>query len=208
MNKRNQLTKLAFLTAAGFASLSVSAATVNSTATATVKNTFTLTNPTPLSFGSVRAVRSGTAAAVANLVVSANPATPADGETNGTAVLETISGATRAVFEISGAAPFGEFVITYPAADVSLTADPAVVGPGAPSLTLVGGAAAWSAYMLTGPRANQVYDGTTNKLQATNTGTLQFNVGATLRTAPGVAGAALIYPDAVYSGNYTLEVNY
>lgn len=208
MNKRNQLTKLALLTAAGFASLSVSAATVNSTATATVKNTFTLTNPTPLSFGNVRAIR-GDDTEQATLVVSADPAVQAVATPDGGATLSSISGTTRAVFEIAGAAPFGEFTITYPATDVSLVADPAVVGPGQPPLILKGGAANWSAYMLTGPRANQLYNAASNKLQATTTGSLQFNVGATLATQdPGAVSADVIYPDAVYSGNYTLVVNY
>lgn len=209
MNKRNQLTRLALLSAVGFATLSVSAATVNSTATATVKNTFTLTNPTPLSFGNVRAVRGALASEEATLVISADPSVPANDTDDGSAVLSSISGATRAVFEISGAAPFGEFTITYPPSDVELNADPAVVGPGQPPLILKGGDANWSAYMLTGPRANQLYVAGTNKLQATTTGTLQFNVGATLATEdPGGAATAIIYPDAVYSGNYNFVVNY
>lgn len=210
MKTLNHVTKLLAVAVAGFA-CTANAATVNASTSTTVVNSFGLVNTTALNFGDLRASRGNTALAAnaAALKISADPgqlpAATVPGA--GGAILSSLGGVQRGVFDITGAAPFAELTINFPTTDTTLSADPAVVGPGAPTLVVPAQATnEWTAWILTGPRAASLYDATTRKLQTTTGGAVSFQIGATLKTVE--TGTVLIYPDAPYTGNYNLEVVY
>lgn len=211
MKTMNHFTKLLALTAAGLA-FTATAESLNTSASTTVVNSFSLVSTTALNFGDVRAIR-GTGAALSAGATLKIPADPNDalvpsGLVAG-AVISSLGGVQRGVFNITGAAPFTELTITFPTSDITLSADPAIVGPGAPTLAIDDAAGAWTAWILTGPRANTDYvDGAGTRLITTTAGAVSFQVGATLKTVETGAAAALSYPDAPYTGSYNLEVVY
>lgn len=210
MKTFNHVTKLLALSVAGLV-CTANAATINTTVNTTVVNSFGLANTTALNFGDLRAARGTTAVAgdAAVLKIFADPSLqPAPTAGANGAVLSSLGGVQRGVFDITGAAPFAELTINFPTTATTLSADPAIVGPGAPTLVIPAQTVAneWTAWILTGPRAASAYDATTRKLQTTTGGAVSFQIGATLRTVE--TGTALVYPDAPYTGNYNLEVVY
>ena len=157
------------------------------TATATVSNTITVTETTPLSFGTLAVI----GGAAADLAPTATLTVPSDGTipdqinnvSQGTnAKITIISGVTPGVLQISGAAADSAISIAAP---VSTT----LVHPTGPTLAFtpeVGGAAA-------------AFGATTTDAA----GELTLYVGGALSTQETVT-----YIDGTYSGTYEVTLSY
>jgi len=155
--------------------------------TATILNSFTLTETTSMNFGTMVMLCDTGAASTANIVLDETTSAGTISN-NGNALIIDVNTAarTRAVYDVTGAAPTTVLNITL-TNPVNLTC-PACVGTPSPITlgTLVASTGA---------------TGTTD-----GAGALQFGVGATLTTA-GTCGANQ-YEDGVYTGTYDVTVGY
>ncbi|WDE05223.1 hypothetical protein SG34_028685 [Thalassomonas viridans] len=194
----NRITKVltaTFLTAVSAQSF---AATAPSTVSVTVQNTFTLTEDTALSFGTVRATADPTGGVNIGTLVLA-----ADGTTSTTAVANSsmtqLAAGSVGQFTVTNAAPFTNLTITFPA-DFELTA--AAAPPGSPNFDIL--QADWTAIIRGGANDGVAYAG--GNLQTDVAGTVSFDAGTSLKTDATVTTSA--YIDAAYTGNYTMTVDY
>ena len=193
---KNKLTRLLALTAVSTAMLSSAtfAETETFTASVEVQNSFDLTETIPLSFGIISAIFSDVATDFSTLTVDSD-GTSADIIVNGTASsIVPISAGTAGQFTIANAAP--NTVLTIDTIlDFDLT-DPS------------GGTT--RQFQISGFTLESISSGTPFAFDTDATGTLVFNVGATLTTdiqalAAGTAGP---YDDTTYTGTFDVTVNY
>lgn len=181
----------------------------NFEATVTVQNAFTLTNDAPLSFGTIRASADTSAATVATMVVSANPAIKAV-TTNGTdAVITSLTPAAPATFSVSGVAAFSFLSFNLADAVGNITAvDPVQAGTAFFKMSDP------SIRVLTGGNADTNLDLTdlsspAGQLQVDSSGEATFSMGATLTTSSNTADSTTIdYNDGDYSGTFALTLEY
>lgn len=180
------------------------AETVPSTASVTVQNTFTLAQVQALTFGTIRAVADPAGTQLGSIVVSPNPAIAQTASTNGTnASAQVITAGSAGQFSVTGAAPFANLNINFPATATNVTAPAAP--PGTPKF-VIAATTGWDAYITSGPNINTAYNDTTPNLQTSATGAVNFNLGATLTT--DTVATTLPYTDATYTGNFNLVVVY
>ncbi len=188
---------LAALVAGAMMSANITAETVTGNASVTVLNAFTITETQPLSFGTLVAFADDDAAGAGGVATA--ELSSADGAisiTNaGNASLTEVSAGQVGIYTISGAAPNTAITLTLPTS-ATLT-DPS--GTETKNFTL-------GTFTRT-----VVTSGTPFTTDTDATGTLVFNLGATLTTdATGASGssAAEAYLDATYTGTYTVTADY
>ena len=175
----------------------VNAETITANASVTVQNGFTITETTPLSFGTVVAIgNSHTTLDAASMVVNPDGVT-ADIITDGTvASLVSITPAAAAVFTVSGAAPNTVLTITAPSA-FKLT-DPS--------------GSASNDFDISTFTQSVVTSGTPFTYDTDASGSLVFNYGATLKTGIASGGAdsdaSVPYDNVTYTGTYSMQVEY
>ena len=194
MTKLFRIHHLAFAAAAALVVMALGAQdakaqsqTVNYSASVTVQNTFTVTQTTPLSMGTVAAVASTTAGTQANIVLAGNSgtATTTQGSGGSASRLLVITNPTPGVVSITNAPPSTLFTITQ-GSTVQLT-DPAQTGETQFDFTP---AAVCAAFNCTTSAA----------------GALTVNVGGTLATRVQTSGGAEDngYSDGTYTGTYSI----
>jgi len=199
---KNKLSRLFAVTAVSAAVMSgVSIAEDGAgTASVEVKNSFLVAQTTPLSFGQIVAIASDEAlnADIATLTVNSDGVT-ADVIVAGSskASIVAITPGVAGTFTVSGAAP--NTVLTVSAiADFTLT-DPSTTDS--------------KIFDVTNLTTTVTTSGTPFTYDTDGTGTLVFNVGATLETdSTGVVAsgseAAIPYENVTFTGSYTVSVNY
>ncbi|MCP4320540.1 MAG: hypothetical protein GY787_01515 [Alteromonadales bacterium] len=199
MNNLNKITKILGVTFVLSASASTFAQTVNSTVTVGVQNAFTVTETTPLDFGTVRATADATNAANFALLVLSPNGTYTPGAAVGASAISSLVPGTAGEFAISGAASFTNLTVTYPVddADVLTTAG---APPLSPNFTIV----SWNGIVVGGSNDGAV---ATNNVQTDNTGAVGIKIGATLKTDKTTTNTGA-YIDAPYSAAYTFDISY
>ena len=175
----------------------VNAETITANASITVQNGFTITETTPLSFGTIVAIaNSHTTADLATLVVSSDGVS-ADIASHGTlASIVSISPGAPGVFTVTGAAP--NTVLTVTPASAFTLSDPS--GTFATDFDV-------NTFTQT-----VVTSGTPFTYDTDGTGTLVFNYGATLSTKTpsggGGADVAVPYDNITFTGTYSMQIEY
>lgn len=198
MFMKNRITRIMAISAVSLLTVSgAHAADGAGTASVTVQGSFNVDETTPLSFGTVVAIaNSNTTPDLATLKVDSDGVT-ADIATNGNAaILTPIVAGTPATFTVSGAAPNTVLTLTTPG-DFQLT-DPSGTDT--------------KAFDISGFEFTSITSGTAFTFDTDGTGTLVFNLGATLSTETpaggGAADVAIPYDDVTFTGTYTMTVNY
>ncbi|MBE1298830.1 MAG: hypothetical protein GJ680_02820 [Alteromonadaceae bacterium] len=189
-------TKLGLAVASAVFSLNISAAeTVTGNASVTVLNSFTLAETQALSFGTLVAIADDLGSNVATATIAAS-----DGEVTytsaGEASLTEVSAGQVGIFTITGAAPNTEIDITTPSSAATLS-DPSNSDT--------------KDFTLNGFTTSVVTSGTAFTFDTDSTGTLVFNLGATLTTDATLGGSsssAVAYGDATYTGTFTIAADY
>ena len=176
------------------------AETVTGTTSVTVQNGFDLAETTPLSFGTVVAIaNSNTAADLATLQVDSDGVTADVATPGNVASIVPIVAGTPGVFTVTNAAPNTLLTITLPANGT------------AADLTDPSGTDA-NTFTLDFFERTIVTSGTAFTADTDATGTLAFNVGATLGTTTPAGGAAsdatVPYENVTFTGSYTVMVEY
>jgi hypothetical protein len=202
----NKITKILGATFVLVSSNSVLAETIPAaTATVTVQNAFTFLNPTPLDFGTIRATAdtSGTNNfATLTLTPTATTATVASSAVNGGAAVSSLVDGTQASFTVSGAAPFTDLEVTFPA-DGATTLKGASLPASAANFTI----GAWQAFVVGGLNDTDTIT-TAGTMQTDAAGAVAMNVGATLTTDANGTSITQNYQDAAYTGTYIVIVDY
>jgi len=193
---KNKLTRLLALTAVSTAIISTTTfgETQTFTASVEVQNSFDLLETVPLSFGVISAIYSNVATDFATLTVDSD-GTSADIIVNGTdASIVPISAGTAGQFTVENAAPNTVLTITPPS-DFDLT-DPS--------------SGTTRKFQVSTFTLESISSGTAFAFDTDATGTLVFNVGATLTTdiVPVAGETAGPYDDTTYTGTYDITVNY
>jgi hypothetical protein len=196
MFKNNKILTTLFAASIIGVAATAQAETVTGTASLTVQNAFSLVETTQLSFGTITvAAATGTHDSDddATMVLSPEGGTPVitNAAATGGAIGSIVAG-TPATFDVSGAAPFTDLVVTMTA---GTTLTNAAAPPGNGAFTLSAFAA-----RETGATANIASLGSiTTDLNGAKT----FTLGATM-TIDGSSD----YIDGLYSGTYNVEVAY
>lgn len=196
MFKHNKILTALFAASIIGVAATAQAETVTGTASLTVQNAFSLVETTQLSFGTITvAAATGTHASAddATMVLSPEGGTPVitNAAATGGAIGSIVAG-TPATFDVSGAAPFTDLVVTMTA---GTTLTNAAAPPGNGAFTLSAFAA-----RETGATSNIASLGNiTTDLNGAKT----FTLGATM-TIDGSSD----YIDGLYSGTYNVEVSY
>lgn len=194
---KNKLTRLLALTAVSTALISGTTfgETQTFTASVEVRNSFDLIETVPLSFGVISAIYGDDATDFATLTIDSD-GTTADTITDGLAAarIVPIAAGTAGQFTIENAAPNTVLTIT-PLVDFDLT-DPS------------GGTS--RQFQVSNFTLESISSGTAFAFDTDATGTLVFNVGATLTTDIQVlaAGTPGPYDDTTYTGTFDITVNY
>jgi len=196
---KNKLTRLLTISAvSAVMSGAAIAETGAGTASVEVKNSFSVLQTTPLSFGQIAAISSTLNSEFVTLKVFSDGTTAdlVDATAgNSVASIVSITPGTAGTFTVSGAAPNTELTIVLPTT-VELT-DPS--------------AADSKSFYLTTFTKTAITSGTPFQYDTDGTGTLVFNIGATLSTdnlvAANTAGSEL-YQDVTFTGTYDVTVNY
>ena len=148
--------------------------------TATVQNAITWVETQPLAFGTIVAISDATD--TSTLVIDT---TGADTFNNpGNARLVRVSGGQQGIFDASNAAPNTQLTLTLPTS-VTLNCSSCTGTP--PDFTI-----------------NNFTDDVGGAPTTSGTGTATVNIGATLNTI----ASANAYEDGLYSGAYTVSINY
>jgi hypothetical protein len=197
---KNKLTRLFAVTAVSAAVMSgVSfAETGAGTASVEVKNSFTVLQTTPLSFGQIAAIASEANAEVVTLQVFSDGTTADlvdDSAGASVASIVSITPGTAGTFTVSGAAPNTDLTIVLPT-NVELK-DPSSADD--------------KSFYLTDFTTTSITSGTAFSYDTDATGTLVFNIGATLSTDNLIAAnstAQSLYKDVTFTGTYDVTVNY
>ncbi|MFT7356139.1 MAG: hypothetical protein ACI92T_003191 [Pseudoalteromonas distincta] len=198
--------------AASMAALSFGAVAVENVSfngTVTVQNAFTLTNDTPLNFGTLRANADTAAATEATLTLSPN-STAASVIANGTGatIAELVKG-EPATFTVSGVSAFAFLTFNIDDAEGNITS----VSP-VPTGAAFFKVSDPSIRVLTGGNANTTLDLTdltipAGQLQVDGTGAATFSLGATLTTSNNTDDTTTSdYIDGDYSGTFALTLEY
>lgn len=177
--------------------------------TVTVQNAFTLTNDTPLNFGTLRANADTSAATEATLTLSPN-STAASVIANGTdaTIAELVKG-EPATFTVSGVSAFAFLTFNIDDAVGNITS----VSP-VPTGAAFFKVSDPSIRVLTGGNANTTLDLTdltipAGQLQVDGAGEATFSLGATLTTSNNTDDTTTTdYIDGDYSGTFTLTLEY
>ncbi|MFC3031809.1 DUF4402 domain-containing protein [Pseudoalteromonas fenneropenaei] len=190
------------LTILSTTSLTATAETKPMKATVTVKNLFTLTPDKELSFGEIRAnaelLTDG--GKQASLTIPADPDAASGVPTkDGTAVIQSITAGSPATFSVSGTAPNSELLISIPTSAELINS---AALPDNPKFVI----SDFEVLIEGGPNDRQIYDGSSKKLIADNTGAVKFHVGATLKTDP--AAKKSTYTDGEYTATVNVTVVY
>ncbi|MDN3400920.1 MULTISPECIES: hypothetical protein [unclassified Pseudoalteromonas] len=168
-------------------------------ASVTVQNAFTFTNDAGLNFGTIRATADPAGTTTATIVMPANPsADPVATDGTNASIAELVRG-ERALFSVSGVAPFG--TLTLDSSGITGEVNAVTAPPGTPKFT-IGTPTFW---LLTGGAGTgaAITGGT---LQVDATGAATFNMGATLTTDAAVTTSA--YIDGEYRGTFALTLDY
>lgn len=177
--------------------------------TVTVQNAFTLTNDTPLNFGTLRANADTAGATEATLELSPN-STAASTIANGAnaTIAELVKG-EPATFTVSGVSAFAFLTFDIDDAEGNITSvSPVPTGAAFFKVT------APSIRVLTGGNANTTLDLTdltipAGQLQVDGAGEATFSLGATLTTSQNTADSTdSDYIDGDYSGTFALTLEY
>ena len=163
-----------------FAASDAKAETAGTNITATVQNAFNLTETQALGFGTIVAINHATD--TSTLVID-TAGTPTFNNPGSARLVEVVAG-QQAIFDITGAAPTTALTLTAP-------------GP----VTLVCGACSSSQEDFT---VNAFTDDVAGAPTTDAAGAVTFNMGATLSTI----ASANVYEDGLYSGAYTVTVDY
>ncbi|ATD03928.1 MULTISPECIES: hypothetical protein [Pseudoalteromonas] len=167
-------------------------------ASVTVQNAFTFTNDAGLNFGTIRATADPAGTTTATIVMPANPgADPVATDGTNASIAELVRG-ERALFSVSGVAPFG--TLTLDSSGITGNVNAVTAPPGTPKFT-IGTPTFW---LLTGGAGTGALFTTT--LQVDATGAATFNMGATLTTDAAVTTSA--YIDGEYRGTFALTLDY
>lgn len=167
-------------------------------ASVTVQNAFTFTNDAGLNFGTIRATADPAGTTTATIVMPANPgADPVATDGTNASIAELVRG-ERALFSVSGVAPFG--TLTLDSSGITGNVNAVTAPPGTPKFT-IGTPTFW---LLTGGAGTGAAITTT--LQVDATGAATFNMGATLTTDAAVTTTA--YIDGEYRGTFALTLDY
>ena len=196
MSKHNKILTALFAASIIGVAATAQAETVTGTASLTVQNAFSLVETTQLSFGTITvAAATGTHASAddATMVLSPEGGTPVitNAAATGGAIGSIVAG-TPATFDVSGAAPFTDLVVTMTA---GTTLTNAAAPPGNGAFTLSAFAA-----RETGATSNIASLG---NITTDLNGAKSFTLGATM-TIDGSSD----YIDGLYSGTYNVEVSY
>lgn len=195
MFKNNKILTTLFAASIIGVAATAQAETVTGTASLTVQNAFSLVETTQLSFGTITvAAATGTHDSDddATMVLSPEGGTPVITNAATGGAIGSIVAGTPATFDVSGAAPFTDLVVTMTA---GTTLTNAAAPPGNGAFTLSAFAA-----RETGATANIASLGSiTTDLNGAKT----FTLGATM-TIDGSSD----YIDGLYSGTYNVEVAY
>ena len=166
-----------------------------------VQNTVVLTKGNDLDFGTIRAVADPAGTNQATLTINPEPtANPVSSRLdNAPAIISIIEQGSPASFTVSEVVPNARLAITDPTA-TALDSDGQ--GVNEPNFT-VGN---WTYFITSGPNANSYYDSTNVNLTTDGTGSVEFNIVASLSTASIVSTE--VYRDTEYTGTFQLEVAY
>ena len=198
-NLRTSLAAVAIaFTAFTFASGAAQAQTENVTATVTVQNTLTITELTPLDFGTVVAVSD--AVDIASLAIDATTSAMAASTTGAPAVFAVVDNTTASAAEITieDGANLALINIT-----INNVVDP-IAGASTFDLLATGWETSWNGGATTARTAgtpfSYAFDGNFPAPPGVNT----LEIGATLNTNPAVA----TYADGVYAGSFDVVFSY
>ena len=194
---QNRITKVltaTFLTVV--ATQSFAATLSDATISVTVQNAFDLVEDTELSFGTIRATADPAGTNVATLAIAGDGSVTATPDNNST--ITQLTAGSVGQFTVSNAATFTDLTITFPGAATTL--DNAIAPPTSPDFTVD----TWVAVIRGGANDGLAY--AASNLQTDNTGSVSFDVGATLSTDTVVSTSGYIYD--LYDGDYTITVDY
>jgi hypothetical protein len=196
MFKNNKILTALLATSLIGVAATAQAETLSGTASLTVQNAFNLVETTQLSFGTITVAKAtGTHDSNddANMVLSPEGGTPVitNAAATGGAIGSIVAG-NPATFDVTGAAPFTDLIVTM-TAGTTLTNASAPPGNGAFTLSVF-------AARETGATSNIASLGT---ITTDLNGAKSFTLGSTL-TIDGSAD----YIDGLYSGTYSVEVAY
>jgi hypothetical protein len=172
----------------------------DATATVTIQNAFILVETTPINFGTLRAFHDSAGGTdIASLVLT--PSGTSSIVEAGVAKMTSLVPATPGLFSVTGAAPFTDLTVVFPVAVTNLVA---VGAPGtSPDFQIA--SADWTGTVAGGANDGAIY--AASNLQTDVNGEVALNVGTTLTTDTATTRTSA-YIDAVYSANYSLEINY
>lgn len=205
MFKRNHLsTAVLAATLAVASTTALAQESVTSQATVTVQNAFTLTEVTPINFGTLRvsqdAVTTTVTAATYSVFADGSPA--AVSNTAGEAEITALVAGTPGEYTITNAAPFTVVTISdYDVGGVDLVN--ASAPSTAPGFTVLFDDA--TTQIVGGINDGDTLNAGTTDLQTDVNGAVGFILGGVLSTEPANDTA---YIDGAYVGNYTLTVEY
>ncbi|WP_017446796.1 DUF4402 domain-containing protein [Gayadomonas joobiniege] len=188
---------LALAVAGLFSTGSVLAETATGTIEFTVQNAISVEAGDNLNFGTFRAVPSSVAAEQATLKIGADGSTE-DGKSNGGATIQKFEDGSPGTFVVTGAAPFSNLTIDFPA-DGEITVTSGV--PGSPVFEID----AFEGTVITGANPNTAI-ADADAVTADADGNLTFAVGATIGTDSN--GSTGSYQSTDYTGTYVVEVSY
>jgi hypothetical protein len=194
MFKRNQIQKTLLVSALTLSAVTVIAQeTVTSQASVTVQNAFNLVEVAPISFGTVTVAPGPTE--VSSLVIQPDGVTDVTTASDGT--FSVITAGTPGQYTVDSAASFTNLTVTNTTTlPLELANQSANSSNGKFELSAF-------TFLEDGTAGGGAVSAT---IETDLTGTLAFNVGATL-TVPSAAGT-VTYVDGNYVGNYTLQVAY
>ncbi|WMN61922.1 DUF4402 domain-containing protein (plasmid) [Pseudoalteromonas xiamenensis] len=199
----NKTSALLAATAMGALSLAAHASTKTAqlAVSVKVKNTFTLEQGEPMSFGSLLAFAdtSTTVDNQATIVMSPNPSTQPTLTSAGEAKFQVLESGTPGSFNVSGTAPYSSMLITAPA---SIEVTPTTAPPSAPKFTL----SDFKFFIDGGENTGKAYDAATTPLISDVSGAVKFYVGGTLKTQARATQS--MYQDGDYSGSVDVTVTY
>jgi len=203
MFKRNNLYTAVVASSALMLTATAFAESTPGTASITVTNAFSLVETTPISFGEIQ-IANDTDAGTGGVVTvtipgNANPMTLQNAATEAEANGNILAQGTAGRFDITGAAPFTDLTITFPAAfELTNSAAP----PSTPAFSVL--LAPATTFIVGGANDGVLYDAGGN-LATDGTGAVGFSLGGVLTTDDT---ATAVYADGIYSGTYTMVVNY
>lgn len=203
MFKRNKLHTALVVTSAALMSAAAVAETTSGTASVQITNAFSLVETTPLSFGNLQLTidaSSGTNGIIEITIAGDSSPMEVTTSTADEATANILTAGAPGVFDISGAAPFTQLNVTFPAEfELVNTAAP----PTNPRLDVL--LDETTTYIVGGTNDGLLLEPGTTEVITDGTGAVGLSLGGVLSSDTTDVGP---YADGTYSGSFNLIVNY